>query len=377
MQLKRPVWAEINLANIVHNYQEVKRLIEPSVKVMAVVKANAYGHGAVHVSKALEKENVDYFGVALMEEASELRTAGINKPILVLGWTPQDEYSQALQAGVSLTLFTLKEAEELNKMARERNQKAIVHIKIDTGMGRLGFEADENSLKQVKSILSLENLFVEGIFTHLARADEKHKEFTQKQLAKFQDFYTKVEQITGYHFPLKHAANSAAIIDFPPAHFNLVRPGIMLYGLKPSDEVNLTKIDLRQALSLKARVSYVKEVMAKTPISYGGNYLTKEKSLIATLPVGYGDGYSRLLSDQAEVICQGKRVPVVGNICMDQIMVNVSDLNKVSQGEVVTLIGKDQNEFISVDELAQKMKTINYEITCLFSLRVPRVYQEK
>ncbi|MFZ5753938.1 MAG: alanine racemase [Bacillota bacterium] len=375
MILERPVWAEISLPNIIHNYREVRRLVGPAVQVMAIVKANAYGHGAVEVAKSLDKAGADRFGVAIMNEAVQLRENGIEKPILILGWTPKEDYRRALLNGITLTVFSLEEAQELSRISTEMAKKAVIHLKIDTGMGRIGLRPNELSLKEIEKILSLPALEVEGIFTHMAKADEKDKSFTRQQLALFEQFVKEIEDKTGFKFKIKHAANSAAIIDHPEAYFDMVRPGIMLYGLEPSGEVELEKVSLKQAISLRARVSHVKEVPPGTPISYGGRFITKDNSLIATLPLGYADGYSRLLSGQAQVIYRGQLAPVVGRICMDQCMFDATGLEpQVKQGDMVTLIGHDGDKFISVDELAQKLGTINYEITCMISARVPRVY---
>lgn len=375
MEVSRPVWAEINLDNIIHNYREVRRLVNKKVQVMTIVKANAYGHGAVKVAGALDKAGADCFGVALMNEAVQLRTAGINKPILILGWTPQEDYERALNYGITLTVFSLQEAEILSRIAVERRTKATVHLKIDTGMGRLGLNPGETGIRDAVAIMSLPGLFVEGVFTHLAKADEKDKSYTHRQIRLFGEFVKETESAAGKKFTIKHAANSAAVIDHPEAHFDLVRPGIMLYGLKPSDEVNLHILELRPALALRGRISHVKHVPSGISVSYGGRFVTSRESVIATLPLGYADGYSRLLSQKAFVIHQDQRVPIVGRVCMDQLMFDATDLtHEVRQGDVVTLIGTDNDNSISVDELAGILGTINYEITCMISARVPRVY---
>lgn len=375
MSRQRPVWAEIKLENIRHNYKEVKRLVGPDVKVMSIVKANAYGHGAFRIAQALDEEGTDRFAVAIMNEAIELRLWGITKPILILGWTPPEDYERALQHDVTLAIFSLQEAQKLSRIATKKKTNALVHLKIDTGMGRIGFQTDSHSLSEIEKILALPGLDVEGIFTHLSKADEKDKAYTEQQLGKFRDFVSEIESKTKVTFKVKHAANSAAIIYHPEAYFNMVRPGIILYGLKPSDGDHLDKIDLRQAFSLRTKAAYVKEVLPQTAIGYGGCYVTDSSSIIATLPIGYADGYSRLLSGKAQVICRGQRVPIVGRICMDQCMVNVTNIVPcLKQGEKMTLIGPDGEEFISVDEIAEILGTINYEITCMISERVPRIY---
>lgn len=374
MNVTRPVWAEISLPDIVHNYREVRRLVGSKVRVMAIVKANAYGHGAVEVARALGEAGADCFGVAILNEAVQLREAGIDGPILILGWTPTEDYVRALNYGITLTSYSLEEAQVLSRKAIECQKKATIHLKIDTGMGRIGLGTDQGAVEAVQQILSLPGLEVEGIFTHLAKADEKDKAFTSRQLGLFQDFIVQVETRSGYKFPLRHAANSAGIIDHPESYFDIVRAGIMLYGLKPSGEVQLSRVELRQAIGLKAKVSHIKTVPGGTPISYGGTYLTLEEELIASLPIGYADGYSRLLSGKGKVLWQGQQAPIVGRVCMDQTMFKASGLD-VKKGDVVTLIGKDGDIYLSVDELAQILGTINYEVVCMISARVPRVYQ--
>lgn len=372
--MKRPVWAEIDLNNIRHNFNEVRRLVGPTVRIMAAVKADAYGHGAVEVAKTLAEAGAEYFGVAIMNEAVQLRRAGITQPILILGWTPKNEYRAALKNDVTLSIYSFEEARELSRQVKA-GQRALVHIKVDTGMGRIGILPDGQGLEEVIKIIGLPGLEIEGIFTHLAKADEADKTFTHNQLDLFTSFIKQIESKAGFNFKMRHAANSAAVIDCPETYLDMVRPGIMLYGLHPSEEVDLKKVDLRQALSLRASVSHVKEVPPNFPISYGGTYVTAEKSIIISLPLGYADGYSRLLSSKTEAICHGHRIPVVGRICMDQMMLNATTLKSVVKpGDTVTLIGREGDIFISVDELARILGTINYEITCMISSRVPRVY---
>lgn len=372
--MKRPVWADIDLNNIRHNFNEVRRLVGKNVKIMSVVKADAYGHGAVEAAKTLAEAGTEYFGVAIMDEAVQLRKAGITQPILILGWTPQDGYREALKNDVTLSLYSFEEARKLSRLVKT-GKKALVHLKVDTGMGRIGIMPDEQGLEEILRIIGLPGLEIEGIFTHLAKADEADKTFTHKQLNLFTSFIKQIEEKTGFSFKIKHAANSAAVIDCPEAYLDMVRPGIMLYGLHPSEDIDKEKIELRQALSLRSLVSHVKEVPPNYAISYGGTYVTAEKSIIISLPLGYADGYSRLLSNKTEAICHGHRIPVVGRICMDQMMLNATALKSVVKpGDTVTLIGGEGDIFISVDELARILGTINYEITCMISSRVPRVY---
>lgn len=370
----RPVWAEIDLSAIKHNFNQVKNLVKPTTKIMAIVKANGYGHGAFEVGRAVLEAGADCLAVAFLEEALELRAKGLTCPIILLGWTPPGEYFRALENRLILTLYDVNEAQILNKVAGEMGIQAQIHLKIDTGMSRIGILAKDENIPLAMEIINLEHIGVEGIFTHLSKADERDKSYAYLQLARFKNFTEKLEQQIGRRIPLKHAANSAAILDLPEAHLDLVRPGIILYGLKPSSEVNLDKINLRPALSLKARISRVEGFPQDTMVSYGGTYKTQGQAIIATIPIGYADGYTRLLSNKAQVLINQKRYPVVGKICMDQCMIDITGQSRVKVGDEVILIGKDQKPAISMDEIADQLGTINYEIACMISDRVPRRY---
>ncbi|MGI6224944.1 MAG: alanine racemase [Peptococcales bacterium] len=369
----RPVWAEVDLEAIRHNLFEVKRLVG-SKKIMAIVKANAYGHGALEVGKYLLNNGVDCLAVSLLKEALTLREGGVKSPIMILGWTPIEDYEKALENNIVLTIYNLQEARKLNQEAKYMGKKATIHIKIDTGMTRLGLIPSEENLKVVSEILSLESLEVEGIFTHLSTADESDKTYSRWQLERFLSFVKKVEERTNRRIPIKHAANSAAIIDLPEAHLDMVRPGIMLYGLWPSSEVNLTQADLKPAMTLKARASRLEKFPQGTRVSYGGIFTTPGETIIATLPLGYADGYTRLLTGKGEAMYEGKRFPIVGRICMDQCMVDVTSNPTIKPGDVFILYGNGKNDNISVEEIAEKIGTVNYEIICMLSDRVPRIY---
>lgn len=369
----RPVWAEIDLGALRHNLLEVRRLVGPK-KIMAIVKANAYGHGALKVGQALLAHGVDRLAVGLLNEAVSLRQGGINSPIMILGWTPVEDYERAIENDIILTIYNLKEAQKLNEKAKHMGKKAIIHIKVDTGMTRIGVIAEEKSVQCVLDIMALENIQVEGIFTHLATADELDKTYSHWQLERFLAFTGQVEQKANRKIPIKHAANSAAIIDLPEAHLDMVRPGIMLYGLKPSQEVNLSRVDLRPVMTLKARVSRVEKFPSGTRVGYGGIFTTSRETIIATLPLGYADGYTRLLTGKGEAVHKGKRYPVVGRICMDQCMVDVTSGSSIKARDEFILYGNGENGSISVDEIAEKISTVNYEIICMLSDRVPRVF---
>ncbi|KJS79884.1 MAG: alanine racemase [Peptococcaceae bacterium BICA1-8] len=372
----RPVWAEIDLKAIQNNLLEVRKLVGTKI-IMAVVKANAYGHGALEVSKACLAQGADRLAVAILNEAVFLRQGGIQCPLMVLGWTPIEDYQRALENNIILTIYNLEEARRLNQQAAAMNKKATVHIKVDSGMTRVGLVPSVESLNNAQEILAMQNLEVEGIFTHLAKADELDKTYSHGQLKRFLEFAQLLEEKSNQQIPIKHAANSAAIIDLPEAYLDLVRPGIMLYGLKPSGEVNLSRVDLKPAMTLKARTSRVEIFPKGTRVSYGGIFTAAQETVIASLPIGYADGYTRLLTGKGEVLYQNQRFPIIGRICMDQCMVDVTSGSSVELGDEFILMGKGQKDSISADEIAEKLGTINYEIVCMISDRVPRIYINK
>ncbi|KJS20834.1 MAG: alanine racemase [Clostridiaceae bacterium BRH_c20a] len=369
----RPVWAEIDLEAIQHNLLEVRKLVRTKL-IMAVVKANAYGHGALEVSHACLAQGADRLAVAILNEAVLLRQGGIQCPIMVLGWTPIEDYQRALENNVILTIYNLEEARMLDQQGAAMNKKATVHIKVDSGMTRIGLVPSVESLNIAQEILAMQNLEVEGIFTHLAKADELDKTYSHGQLKRFLEFVHLLEEKSNQQIPIKHVANSAAIIDLPEAYLDMVRPGIMLYGLKPSGEVNLSRVDLKPAMTLKARASRVERFPKGTRVSYGGIFTASQETVIASLPLGYADGYTRLLTGKGEVLYQNQRFPIIGRICMDQCMVDITSGPSVEPGDEFILLGKGQNANISVDEIAEKLGTINYEVVCMISDRVPRIY---
>lgn len=369
----RPVWAEIDLNAIADNCQTVQRLVKPGTEIMAIVKANGYGHGAVEVAKKALESGADRLGVATQQEALELRQAGIKVPILILGFTPLEDAPVTIANRLIQTVFSLAQGEALSRAATEFQTKAVIHLKIDTGMGRIGFAASDSSIAEIVQLTSLPGVEVEGIYTHLAQADSLDKSSARSQLARFDRFLAKLKN-EGIEIPVVHAANSAAIMELPESHYDLVRPGIMLYGLYPSPEVNRNQVKLRPALAWKTRVVHVKEVPAGTPISYGGTFVTQRATKVATLPLGYADGLMRLLSNQGRVLINGRRVPIIGRICMDQTMVDVTEAGPVKVGDLVTIIGHQGDDEITADEMAEAAGTINYEIVCAVGNRVLRKY---
>ena len=373
----RPTWAEINLDNLAYNLKSFREILGKSVKIMAVVKADGYGHGAVEAARTAVENGCDYLGVGFIDEGIELRRAGIQAPVLILGYTPPEQAGELLDHRLVPTVFHLDLARALSREAHSRDETAKIHIKVDTGMGRLGLFSRDELVEFIEELKALPSIVVEGFYTHFASADDRDKAYTLQQLAKFKELIDLFSR-QGIEVPLRHAANSAAAIDLPETHFNMVRLGISLYGLYPSDEIHRERVSLKPVMSLKTRVIYLKKVPPGTGISYGRTFITEEDNWIASLPLGYGDGYSRLLSGKAEVLIKEKRFPVIGRICMDHMMVNLgSEDPGIQRGEEVVVIGRQGEASITAEEVAQWLGTINYEVTCAVSKRVPRVYLEK
>lgn len=366
----RPTWAEIDLKAIEHNYRQVRKIVGKSIKIMAVVKANAYGHGTVEVSEVLEKKSVDYLGVATTDEAVRLRDHGIKTPVLVLGSVLPEEVKVAVDKDITLTLCgdgLLEAIEESTK----GGLKARVHIKIDTGMGRIGVWHEE-ALNFLKNLKECKNIIIEGIYTHFSSAG--HDDFfTSYQIEAFEKLLAKLEEFD-INIPLRHAANSIATVNFKRSHQNLVRPGLIIYGMYP--KYNFPRlIKLKPALSLKTKIVFIKETPPGRSISYGRTHVTQKHTRIATLPIGYADGYSRGLSNKAEVLVRGRRASVVGKVTMDQTMIDVGHIKDARVGDEVVLIGKQGRDEIRLEKLARIAGTIAYETVCSISNRVPRVYK--
>ena len=367
-------YARIDLDAVAYNMEQMKQGLKPQTKMMAVIKADGYGHGAVPIAEMLEtKDYLWGFAVATLDEAVVLRTEGIKKPILVLGCVFPDQYLEMLKHDIRMNIYTEEMAEAISRMAAGEGLCAHMHIKLDTGMGRLGFDMSDSSVEAITRISQLPNVEMEGIFTHFAKADETDKTFTEKQLREFMKMAERLAE-NGVRFAYEHCANSAAIIDIKEANFDLVRAGISTYGLYPSEEVNKENVKLKPTMALKSHVAFVKEIHEGTPISYGGTFVSEKKMRIATIPVGYADGYPRSLSNKGWVLIRGKKAPIVGRICMDQFMVDVTDIDGVSFGDTVTLIGRDGNETITVEELGELSGRFNYEFVCDLGKRIPRVY---
>lgn len=370
--LLRPVWAEVDLDCVAHNMREVKRVVEDGVAVMAVIKADGYGHGAVHIGQTLLDNGADQFAVATLSEALALRHAYRDIPILVLGYTPEAYLEQALACDIMVTLFTEAQAVFLSALAGKLGKTAQVHLKVDTGMRRLGFPATAETVERISNISTLPYIKIEGVFTHFAKADEADKSFAHEQVRRFRSV-TDSLKARGVDCGRLHVSNSAGIIDLPEYQFDMVRAGIMLYGLYPSKEVCRSTVRLKEAMTLKARIAQVKTVERGDGVSYGHRFVADRTLKIATLPIGYADGFSRLLAGRVQVSVSGVKRPVVGTICMDQCMVDVTDL-EVKRDDEVVLFGATEGSNISIDVYASYLGTINYEVVCMVGKRVPRVY---
>lgn len=369
------VCAEINLDAIRNNMEQMHGNLCPGTRIIGVIKADAYGHGAVQIGRELETlDYVSGYAVATAEEALVLRHARLQKPILVLGYTFPYCYEDLIRQDIRTTVFREDSIEELSACACRAGKSARVHVKVETGMSRLGIMPDESGLRFIEKVLHTEGIILEGVFTHFARADEKDKTSARKQLALLQDFMDRVETELGYRIPVKHCSNSAGIVELPEANMDAVRAGITLYGLWPSAEVSRDIISLQPVLSLRSRIVYIKEVEKGTPVSYGGTYVTPERMRIATIPAGYGDGYPRGLSGKGYVLIRGKKAPVLGRVCMDQFMVGLRDVPDAEEGDEVTLIGQDGGQQITMEELGDLSGRFNYELACCLGRRIPRVY---
>lgn len=372
MDNKRPTWAEIDLTAVRNNFRRIKEVIKPGTGIMAVVKANAYGHGMLQVSQVCLEEKADYLAVATLDEALELREAGIAVPILVLGHIPDEFAAVVIENEIRPTVYETGFAQKLSGTASKVGRKANIHVKIDTGMGRIGFAPGADTLDEIEAIASLPGIKLEGIFTHFAEADGHSPEFTLQQLNQFKSLIDDLEK-RHIVIPVKHCANSAAIFRYPEAHFNMVRAGIVLYGLHPSPLMKGEDLRITPAMTLKSRISMVKTLEAGQGVSYGRTHICSRKTRIATVPIGYADGYRRGFSNRAWAMINGHKAPLLGVVCMDQCMFDISGREDIREGDEVILFGKDADG-ITADNLAVLTDTINYEIVCALSSRVPRKY---
>ena len=368
------IYAKINLDAICYNMKSIEQKLSAGTKIIAVVKTDGYGHGALEIARKIEGfDSLFGFAVATAEEAYGLRQSGIEKPILILGYTFEDDFEELIQSQVRFTVYSYEMAKPISKAAQNVGRNAKVHIKIDTGMSRIGYQVTAGSADEIAEINALSGITIEGVFTHFARADEADKTFTLEQIQQFQNMISMLKE-RKLEIPLKHCSNSAGIAELPQANMDCVRAGIILYGLWPSDEVKRDSLALKPAMELKSRIVHIKTLEAGRSISYGGTYCLKEPRKIATIPVGYGDGYPRSLSNKGYVLIHGKKAPIVGRVCMDQFMVDVTDIPDVNMLDTVTLLGKDGGSFLSMEELGTLSGRFNYEFACDIGKRVPRIY---
>lgn len=368
------VRANIDLDAFSHNLNEIERVIDPNTKVIAVIKTDGYGHGAIPLAHMMEsRDDIWGYAVATVEEGMALRRAGMKKSILILGYTFPEQFPEIVSHDLTPAVFSYDTAELFSEEACRQGKNLKIHIKLDTGMSRIGFQICQDNADEIAQIAELPNIVIEGIFTHFAKADETDKDFTKMQAESYQRMiqWLKDREI---EIPIRHISNSAGIVDLPEYNLNLVRAGIILYGLWPSDEVCKENIDLRPLLSLKSHLVHVKTLEAGRSISYGGTFRTDTEKRIATVPVGYGDGYPRSLSNKGYVLIRGKRAPICGRVCMDQFMVDVTDIPEAKPGDEVTLIGTDGTDQITMEELGELSGRFNYEFACDLGKRIPRVY---
>jgi Alr-MurF fusion protein len=368
----RPTWAEIDLLASEYNIRRIRSLLAPNVKVLAMIKAEAYGHGMTGIARAAERAGASMLGFASLSEALLLNEAR-SLPKLVVGWTPGWLAESAIQNEVACMVCDLETAGEFARAAQAIGKPARVHVKVDTGMHRLGFMSDE-AVDAIAKIAAMEGLVLEGVFTHFAKADEADPSYTYGQFEKFKQILSEIEA-RGIHVPIKHCANSPTILRFPEMHLDMVRPGIILHGLHPSDDV-LCPTDFKPAMTLKTMVASVKVLPPGSPVSYGGTYLTQGYERIAVIPIGYADGFRRKPNNWGEVLVHGQRAPIVGRVCMDQCMIDVTHIPDVKLGDEVVLIGAQGNDRIRAEDVAVKLGTNNYETTSMVMARVPRIYLE-
>lgn len=377
--------AEINLDAAAHNIRELRRITNPKANLMAVVKANGYGHGAVEIANTALHNGATALGVARLQEGIQLRESGIDKPILIFGYTPPEDTDKLICFNLTQTVGYPDLAESYSSCAGKLGATLKIHLKIDSGMGRLGFLPDpliaanpkhefSQIINKISSIIRLPNLVIEGIYTHFACADHKNKTSAIRQFELFTSLLEQLSQTTGFQAPLRHAANSAAIIDLPETHMDMVRAGILLYGLYPSEEVNKNKIILKPVMELKSNILHLKKIPRGFCVSYGYTWKASKDTIIATIPMGYADGYSRLLSSRGYMLVCGKRAPIVGRVCMDLIMLDVGDIPEACINDEVVAFGKQNSDCISVEEIAETLGTINYEIVSTISSRIPKIF---
>jgi alanine racemase len=373
MEINQIKWAEIDLDKLAYNVKQIRKLVGPEVKIAAVVKANGYGHGSMEICGVLLESGADMIAVSSINEAVEIRKEYKKAQTIVLGYIPTENIEEAIQYGVIQTVISYDQAKIISIEAEKFGMGVSVHIKIDTGMNRIGFYPDAASILEIMAISKLPNIKINGIYSHFAVADERDKSFTHRQFEQFTGFVSKLEA-EGLSIPIKHISNSAGVLDMPDMNLSMVRPGIILYGVYPSNQVDRKALDLKPVMTLKARIAFIKTLQEDGGISYGHAYMGKKGQRIATIPIGYADGYTRLLSNVGEVLVKGQKTHIVGTICMDQCMIDITDIDHVQVGDEVVLFGTDGTHEILVEDVAEKCGKISYELLCNLGRRVPRVY---
>ncbi|ADK14269.1 alanine racemase [Clostridium ljungdahlii] len=368
----RPVWAEVNLDNLAYNMRNIKAQTMTK-EIFGVVKADAYGHGALEVSKVLLENGATRLSVAVLSEGIELRKGGITCPINILGVTPSTLFPDLIGYSLEPVVFSYEYAKSLSEYANSKNKKVKVHLAVDSGMGRIGFLPTEHNVEEAVKISKISNIEIESVFSHFSTADEKDKKYSKFQFDKYRWFVNELKE-KGLNIKIRDISNSAAIVDLPETYCDGVRPGIILYGYYPSDEVDKSRLDIKPVMTLKASVVYLKTLNEGQYVGYGRRFKTERRTVIATLPVGYADGYTRILSGKLKVIINGKLAPVIGNICMDQCMIDVTDIEDVKIGDEVILMGSDGKVKFDAEDIAKLLGTISYEVLCMVNKRVPRVY---
>ncbi len=374
--MDKRTWAEVDLDAIAHNIKEIRKITNPNAQIMAVVKADAYGHGFLEVTKTLLENGADRLAVAVLQEGKQLRSRGVKVPILILGASSEESVEDLINFDITPSVFAFDFAKALSYEAERKEKVTKIHIKIDTGMSRIGFLAGENNEEIVEEILKISKLpyiEIEGIFSHFATSDEYDKTYTLLQYDRFMDVCNKLEE-KGLHISIRHICNSAGIMMYPEMHLDMVRPGVILYGMYPSNEVDKSRLDLIPAMTLKSTITHIKEVEAGRGVSYGKEYITDKRTKIATVPIGYADGYLRKLAKEGKMIVRGMKVPVIGRICMDQCMIDVTNVHNIDKGDEVIIFGR---EGVTVDDLAHWLDTINYEVSCVIGRRIPRIYTKE
>lgn len=371
--MEKRTWAEIDLDAIAHNMREIRKITNPDAQIMAVVKADAYGHGFLEVTKALLENGADRLAVAVLQEAKQLRSRGVNVPILLLGASMDNDIEDIINFDVTPNVFSYEFAKAISYVAEKKEKVTKIHIKLDTGMSRIGYVVSDDNTKivnEIEKISKLPYIEIEGIFSHFSTSDEYDGSYTRLQFNRFMSVIGDLEK-RGVNIPIKHICNSAGIMMYPEMHLDMVRPGVILYGMYPSDEVDKSRLDLIPAMTLKSKITFVKEVEPGRGVSYGKEYITDKVTKIATVPIGYADGYLRKIAGKGKMLVHGVKAPIIGRICMDQCMIDVTEVHNIERGDEAIIFGR---EGITIDDLASWLDTINYEVSCVIGKRIPRIY---